>query len=48
MSRRQAGGGEDIAVPGVEDDEIGVEDDRDESVTVGDVENEELVIFSGT
>ncbi len=49
MSRRQAGGGEDRTAPGVGDDELGVEDDRDEGVTDGgDVDNEELVLFSGT
>jgi hypothetical protein len=49
MSRRQAGGGEFMAAPGVEDDELGEMDDRDEGVTDGeDVDNEELVLFSGT
>jgi hypothetical protein len=49
MSRRQAGGGDDMADPAVEDDELGEEDDRDEGVTDGtDVDNEELVLFSGT
>jgi hypothetical protein len=44
MSRRQAGGGEDMAAPVVEDDELGEEDNRDEGVTAGG----ELVLFSGT
>jgi hypothetical protein len=49
MSRRQAGGGEDRTAPVVEDDELGEEEDRDEGVTDGgDVDNEELVLFSGT
>jgi hypothetical protein len=49
MSRRQEGGGEDMAAPVVEDDELGEKDDRDEGVTDGgDVDNEELVLFSGT